>query len=121
MIEERIRDDLDFVKEDVRVAGVHADGRRITDEMNVVTARGELLAQLRSDHAGAAIRWITCNADAHETASHPLTNNEANRLQRLSHVTQASCRPVPRRQLRYLTSQPVRRASSRLASKQCGC
>src|SRR6266852_5699163 len=73
MIEERIRDDFDFVKEDVRVTGVHADGRRITDEMNVVTARGKLLAQLRSDHAGTAIRWIAGYADAHETASHPLT------------------------------------------------
>src|SRR5712692_8118416 len=121
MIEERIRDDFDFVEEDVRVTGVHADGRRITDEMNVVTARGKFLAQLRGDYAGAAIRWIACNADAHETASHPLRNNEANRLQRLPHVTQASCRPVPRRQLRYLTSQPVLRAPSGLASKQCGC
>src|SRR5260370_32936985 len=99
MIEERIRDDFDFVEEDVRVAGVHADGRRITDEMNVVTARGKFLAQLRGDYAGAAIRWIACNADAHETASDPLT------------------RPVPGRQLRYPTS----RAPSALASKQSAC
>src|ERR1700676_3792586 len=37
--------------------------------MNVVAARGQFLAEFRRHHAGTAIRWIACNADAHETAS----------------------------------------------------
>src|ERR1700730_7370538 len=69
VIKERIGDDLDLVKEDVRVGGIHPDGRSVTDEMDVVPARSELLSQLRSHDAGAAIRGIACDADAHETAA----------------------------------------------------
>ncbi len=43
VIEERVGDDLDFMKEDVRVGCIHPDGRGIADEMDVVAARGELL------------------------------------------------------------------------------
>src|SRR5579859_7875122 len=66
MVEERIGGDFDFVKVNVRVAEVHANGRRIADEMNVVAARRQFLAQFRGDYAGPAVRWIACNANAHE-------------------------------------------------------
>src|SRR5260370_25894647 len=101
MVEERIGSDFHLVKGNVRVAEIHADRRRIADEMNVVAARGKLLAQLRGDHAGTAIRWIAGDADAHETASDPLT------------------RPVPGRQLRYLISRdqsPARHAALRASN-----
>ncbi len=68
MVEERIGSDFHLVKGNVRVAEIHADRRRITDEMNIVAARGKLLAQFGGDHAGTAICWIAGNADTHETA-----------------------------------------------------
>src|SRR5260370_24519322 len=92
MVEERIGSDFHLVKGNVRVAEIHADRRRIADEMKVVAARGKLLAQFRGDHSGTAICWIAGNADTHETASDPLT------------------RPVPGPQIRYLSSRPVPRA-----------
>src|SRR6266478_2204776 len=67
VIEERIGYDFDFVKEDVRVGGIHADGRGVADEVHVVAARGKLLAELGGDDAGAAIGWVAGDADAHET------------------------------------------------------
>src|ERR1700722_1910813 len=54
MVEERVAGDFDFVKMNVRVVGVHADGRGVADEVDVVAARGELLAELGGDDAGAA-------------------------------------------------------------------
>src|SRR5258708_38605468 len=67
VIEKRVGDDLDFVKKDVRAGGIHPNGRGEADEMHVVAARSELLAQLRRDHSGAAICGITRDADAHAT------------------------------------------------------
>ena len=48
-----------------RIVGVHADGRGIADEMNVVAAGGEFLAELGGDDAGAAVGGIARDADAH--------------------------------------------------------
>jgi hypothetical protein len=44
VIKERVGGDLDFVKENVRIGKIHADGRGVADEMDVVAARGEFLA-----------------------------------------------------------------------------
>ena len=65
VVEERVRGDLDFVEVNVRVVGVHADGRGVGDEVHVVAAGGELLAKLGRDDTGAAVGGIAGNADAH--------------------------------------------------------
>ena len=51
---------------DVRVVGVHADGRGVADEMDVVAAGGEFLAELGGDDAGAAVGGVAGDADFHE-------------------------------------------------------
>ena len=65
MIEKRVAGDLDFVEMDVRVVEIHADGRGVGDEMDVVAAGGEFLAELGSDDAGAAVGGIAGDADFH--------------------------------------------------------
>jgi hypothetical protein len=69
VIEKRVRGDLDFVEKNVRVVQVHADGRGVADEMNVVAAGGELLAKLGGDDAGAAVGGVAGDADLHERGS----------------------------------------------------
>src|ERR1700675_2132968 len=69
MIERRVAGDFHFVKMDVRVVGIHADGRGVADEMDVVAAGGELLAKLSGDDSGAAVRWVTGDPDFHERGS----------------------------------------------------
>ena len=65
MVEERVRGYLDFVEVDVGVVRIHADGRGVTDEMDLVAAGGEFLAEFGGDHAGAAVSGITGYADTH--------------------------------------------------------
>ena len=65
MVEEGVGDDLHFVKVDALAIGIHADGRGVADEMNVVTASGELHAQLGGDDAGAAVGGVASDANAH--------------------------------------------------------
>jgi len=67
MVEERIGDDFDFVEMDARIVGVHADGRGVTDEMNVVAADGEFHAELGGDDAGAAVGGVAGDAYAHRS------------------------------------------------------
>ena len=57
----------------VRVVGVHADRRGVADEVNVVPARGELLAELGGDDARAAVGGIAGYADAHNLIRTPLS------------------------------------------------
>jgi len=45
------------VKENVGVVQIHADGRRVADEVDVVTASGEFLAEFGGDNTGAARTW----------------------------------------------------------------
>jgi hypothetical protein len=59
------------VEMDVRVVGVHADGRGVADEMDVVSARGKLLAEFGGDDAGAAVGGVAGDADFHERGSPP--------------------------------------------------
>jgi len=53
----------------VRVVGIHADGRSVADEVDVVAAGGKLLAELGGDDAGAAVGWVAGDADFHERGS----------------------------------------------------
>ena len=66
VVEERVGDDFDFVEMDARIVGVHADGRGIADEMNVVATRGEFHAKLGGDDAGAAVSGVAGDTDAHK-------------------------------------------------------
>ena len=68
VVEEGVGGDFDFVEEDVRVGEVHADGRGVADEVDVVATRGELLAELGGDNARAAVGWVACDADAHKVS-----------------------------------------------------
>lgn len=65
MIKKWITRDLNLMKENVRIAEVHANRRSIADEMNVVAARGQFLAKLGGNDAGAAVRGIAGYADSH--------------------------------------------------------
>ena len=65
VVEERVGGDLDLVEMDVRVVGVHADRRGVGDEVDVVAAGGEFLAEFGGDDAGAAVGGIAGDADAH--------------------------------------------------------
>jgi len=49
VVEERVGGDVDFVEMDVRVVLVHANGRGVADEMNVVAAGGQFLAEFGGD------------------------------------------------------------------------
>src|SRR5580658_9509855 len=69
VVEKRVAGDLDFVKMDMRVVGVHADGRGIADEVDVVAAGGELLAELCGDDAGAAVGGVAGDTDFHRGGS----------------------------------------------------
>jgi hypothetical protein len=66
VIEKRVAGDFDLVKMDVRVVGIHADGRGVADEVDVVAARGEFLAEFGGDDAGAAVSGVAGDADFHE-------------------------------------------------------
>src|SRR5947207_14964763 len=68
MIEQGIRCDLDLVEKDVRVVQVHSDGRSVADEVDVVAAGRQLLAEFGRDNAGAAVGGVASNADAHSSA-----------------------------------------------------
>lgn len=69
VVEKRVAGDFDFVEMDVRIIGVHADRRGVADEVDVVAARGKLLAKLGGDDAGAAVCWVTSDADFHRRGS----------------------------------------------------
>lgn len=69
VIEERVAGDFDFVEKDARVVGIHADGRGVADEVDVVAAGGEFLAEFGGDDAGAAVSGIAGDADFHDRGS----------------------------------------------------
>ena len=47
-----------------------ANGLRIGDEMNFVTAASEFQAEFSGDHTAAAVSWITGDADLHAPPGH---------------------------------------------------
>ena len=57
MVEERVGGDFDFVEMDARVVGIHADGRGVADEMDVVAAGGELHGRARWRRRRSRRRW----------------------------------------------------------------
>ena len=65
MVKEGIGRHLNLVKKDVRVVQIHANRWGVADEVDVVVARGKLLAELRGNDAGAAVSWIAGYADTH--------------------------------------------------------
>ena len=66
MVEERVGDDFDFVEMDALAVSDHSDGRGVADEMNVVAARSEFLAEFGGDDAGAAVSGVAGYANAHD-------------------------------------------------------
>src|ERR1700722_3423985 len=45
------------------------DGRCVTDEVDVVAARGQFHPQFRSDHTRAAVGWVTGDPNLHVHSS----------------------------------------------------
>jgi hypothetical protein len=71
MVKQGVGRDFDLVEVDVGIIGVHADGRGVADEMDVVAPGGKLLAEFRGDDAGAAVGGIASYADSHDRFRHP--------------------------------------------------
>ncbi len=65
MVEKRVGNDFHFVEVDAVAVAVHADGRGVADEMDVVAARGEFHAEFCGHDAGAAVGRVTGDDDAH--------------------------------------------------------
>ena len=65
MIEQRVGDHGCLVKMNVGIILIHANGRGIGDEVDVVSAGGKLLAKFGCHDAGAAICGIAGDADSH--------------------------------------------------------
>ena len=65
MVKEGIGRYLNLVKKDVRVVQIHPNWRGVADEMDVVVARGKLLAELGGNDAGAAVSGVAGYADTH--------------------------------------------------------
>src|SRR5215472_13385184 len=65
MVEQRIAHDFYFVKMNSFTVGIQPDWGSVTDEMNVVAARGKFDAKLRGHDAGAAVSRVASDANAH--------------------------------------------------------
>ena len=65
VVEERVGDDFSLVEMDVWAAEVHANRRRGGDEVHVVPARSQFLAELGGYNARTAVSGVTCESDAH--------------------------------------------------------
>lgn len=66
MVEQRVGDNGCLVKMNVGIILVHANGRSVSNEMDVVSAGCELLAKFGCHDAGAAISRIAGDADSHK-------------------------------------------------------
>ena len=80
------------MKKDVRVVQVHPNRRGIADEMNIVAARGQLLAKFGCDDSGAAVGGITRYADTHRFKTRRLQTSQANTPSELAALLE--CRPT---------------------------
>ena len=65
MVKEGIGDDGRLMEMDARVVWVHADGRSVGDEMDVVPAGRQFLTQFGGDDTRAAVGGIAGNSDTH--------------------------------------------------------
>ncbi len=63
MLEQRIVKQLHLMEVDVAFAAGEPERRGRRDEMDIVAARRELDAELGRDDAGAAVGWVTGDAD----------------------------------------------------------
>ena len=71
MLEERVVRDGDLVKMDIGLAARESERLRVSDEVDVVAARGEFNAEFGSDDSAAAVGGITGDADLHRSLSWP--------------------------------------------------
>jgi hypothetical protein len=67
VLEERVRHHLDFVEPDALAQLDEAGRQRRGDEVNRVSARRKLLAQLRADDAAAAVSRVDRDTDIHKS------------------------------------------------------
>src|ERR1022692_4857304 len=65
VLKERIVRDLHLVIVDARGIRVQTDRIRISDEMDLVPARGQFHSQFGGDNPAAAVSWIASDADVH--------------------------------------------------------
>src|SRR5258705_867296 len=65
MLEQGIGHHLDFVKTNAVAQLGESSGQGRRNEVDHVTASGQLLAQFRTHNAAAAIGWVNSNADIH--------------------------------------------------------
>ena len=65
MVEKGIGDDHGTRKMDVRIAKVHANGRGIGDEVDIVAASSQFHAEFGSYNARAPIGGVTGNHNTH--------------------------------------------------------
>jgi hypothetical protein len=87
------------MKKDVRIVQIHADRRRIADEMNVVAAGSQFLAQFSGDHAGTAVSGVAGYANSHSLKHFSIRRSEANTpaLHVAARMTAVSAATVHRR------------------------
>ena len=78
VVEKRVGRYLHLMKKDMRIVQIHANRRRIADEMNVVAAGSQFLAQFSGDDAGTAVRGVAGDADAHSLKVFSIRRREAN-------------------------------------------
>src|SRR5882672_4284297 len=98
MVEKRIRRHFHFVKMNVRVRQIHANRRRITDEMNIVTACGQFLTELRRHDAGAAISRVAGDANAHEPGAVSWRASRYDTASSVERATRATIQRAPNEQ-----------------------
>ena len=75
VVKQRIGNHRCLVKVDSRVVGFHPDGRGVGDEIDVVAARGELLAKLRGDDPRATVGRVSGNANTHRAPIEVILRN----------------------------------------------
>jgi hypothetical protein len=66
VLEERVVGDSYFVEVDVGLAAGEAEGLRVGDEVDLVTAGGELDSELGGDYSGAAVGGVAGDAYLHK-------------------------------------------------------
>ena len=70
ILEQRISADVHFVEIDVRQERRQPERLPVSDEMDLVAARGERDAELGGDRAGSAVCRITGDSDLQDVSFH---------------------------------------------------
>src|SRR5579864_3201537 len=66
MVKQRVGGGLHFMEKVAVVRGIEPTGHGVADEMDFVAASSQFHSQLRRDNPGAAISWVTSDADLHK-------------------------------------------------------